>query len=615
MPKVLVLPEHIASQIAAGEVIERPASVVKELVENSVDAGATQIEISVSGGCRDIRVADNGCGMEPEDAVLAFQRHATSKLTSADDLWSLRSMGFRGEALPSIASVSRLTCYTRPAEGQEGTRVESFEGTVTATVTGCAPGTVIEVTELFYNVPARLKFLKKPATELAHIEETVQALAISFPKIVFQLLHDGQLAMKTSGSGKLAQAMAEAGFVSGKEQMCPVTFAELKYGMAIYGYVARPQHFRGDRKGILAIVNNRPVRCPLTYKALDYAYSDLIPKGKYPLAVLTITVERGLVDVNVHPTKKEIKYSNGNDIYIALQRATVEALKPPEPVEAGEEEAQQAAASRPVPRAAYTTEMPPPRIPGELVVSEQLSTEAGTARPAPTRRLTEQIRVGDRLALAAAVAARSGAGATSGAGLLRPRATSTMPLEWRLVGYLHNTYFLVETPEGMSVIEQHIAHERVIYERLRAAQETAGRLTDNSQRLVISVPLNLTPEQKAAVEENIEGLRKIGFDFDFQGQSVVCSQVPLELAHKDYATAVQKIVEDVSLTGAAQLELEATKSLACQAAVKNGMLLSEADIFQLISEWLKTPRNDTCPHGRPIKLDFSIDKLFQLFHP
>src|SRR4030095_15000423 len=302
MPKVRVLPEHIASQIAAGEVIERPASVVKELIENSVDAGATQIEISVSGGCRDIRVADNGCGMDPDDAVLAFQRHATSKLASADDLWSLRSMGFRGEALPSIASVSRLTCYTRPAEAQEGTKVESFEGTVTATATGCAPGTVIEVTDLFYNVPARLKFLKKPGTEFAHIEETVQALAISFPKIVFQLLNGGQLVVKTSGSGKLAQAMAEAGFVSGKEELCPVTFAEMKYGMAIYGYVARPQHFRGDRKGILAIVNNRPVRCPLTYKALDYAFSDLIPKGKYPLAVLTFTVEQGLVDGNVHPT-------------------------------------------------------------------------------------------------------------------------------------------------------------------------------------------------------------------------------------------------------------------------------------------------------------------------
>jgi len=615
MPKVLVLPEHIASQIAAGEVIERPASVVKELIENSVDAGATQIEISVSGGCRDIRVADNGCGMDPDDAVLAFQRHATSKLTSADDLWSLRSMGFRGEALPSIASVSRLTCYTRPAEAQEGTKVESFEGTVTATATGCAPGTVVEVTDLFYNVPARLKFLKKPGTEFGHIEETVQALAISFPKIVFQLLNDGQLVVKTSGSGKLAQAMTEAGFVSGKEELCPVTFAELKYGMAIYGYVARPQHFRGDRKGILAIVNNRPVRCPLTFKALDYAFSDLVPKGKYPLAVLTITVEQGLVDVNVHPTKKEIKYSNGNDIYLALQRATIEALKPPEPAEPPQEEAADAPCESSPSSPSYAGETIRSRNTGEFVVSEALAAQQSGQRPAPTRRLTEQIRVGDRLAYATAAAARSGAGATSGAGLLRPRATSTLPMEWRLVGYLHNTYFLVETPEGLSIIEQHIAHERVIYERLRAAQETAGRLTDNSQRLVISVPLNLTAEQKAAVEENIEALRKVGFDFDFQGQSVVCSQVPLELAHKEYASAVQKIVEDVSLTGVAELELEATKSLACQAAVKNGMFLSEADIFQLISEWLKTPRNDTCPHGRPIKLDFSIDKLFHLFHP
>src|SRR5579875_1707623 len=191
MPKVLVLPDHIASQIAAGEVVERPASVVKELVENSIDAGASQIEIAVGADCRDIRVADNGCGMEAEDAVLAFHRHATSKLASADDLWKLRTMGFRGEALPSIASVARVTCYTRTSSAASGTRVEVAEGTVSACETGCAPGTVIEVNDLFYNVPARLKFLKKPSTEFAHVHEVVQALAVAYPKIVFQLLNSG----------------------------------------------------------------------------------------------------------------------------------------------------------------------------------------------------------------------------------------------------------------------------------------------------------------------------------------------------------------------------------------------------------------------------------------
>lgn len=597
MAKVLVLPEHIASQIAAGEVIERPASVVKELVENSIDAGATQIEISVSQDCRDIRVADNGCGMEPEDAVLAFQRHATSKLTSADDLWSLRTMGFRGEALPSVASIARIACYTRTAEAQAGTKVEAFEGTIAATETGCAPGTVIEVMDLFYNVPARLKFLKRPATEFAHIQETVQHLAIAFPKIVFQLLYAGQPVLKTSGSGKLAQAMSEAGFTSGREELCPVTFAELKYGMAIYGYVARPKHFRGDKKAILTIVNNRPVRCLLTFKALDYAYSDLIPKGKSPIAVLTITVEPGLVDVNVHPTKREIKYSNSNDVYLALQRAVIEALKPSE------------AAPAPVAPGLRTYASEEVRS-GEILVAEGKPVEPAASRAVSTVRTTEQMRL-DRLSL---LPARTGTSQSALPASVRAR-VGALPGGWRLIGYLKETYFLVETPEGFSIIEQHIAHERVIYERLRAAQETPGRLSESSQRLVISVPLDLSAAQRAAVEEHSEILRKLGFDFELKDQSVLCTQVPLELAHKDYATAVQKIVEDLCVIGSAEMELEATKSVACQAAVKNGMPLSDSDIVQLIAEWRKTPGNDTCPHGRPVKLDFSMEKLYQLFHP
>jgi DNA mismatch repair protein MutL len=483
--------------------------------------------------------------------------------------------------------------------------VEALEGTLAATETGCAPGTVIEVMDLFYNVPARLKFLKKPSTEFAHIQETVQHLAISFPKIVFQLLHAGQPVLKTAGSGKLAQAMCEAGFTSGREELCPVTFAELKYGMAIYGYVARPNTYRGDKKAILTIVNNRPVRCPLTFKALDYAYSDLIPKGKSPIAVLTITVEPGLVDVNVHPTKREIKYSNSNDVYLALQRAVVEALKPTE--SAPEEPAQPAPA--PVAPASRPYASEEVRS-GETIVAEGKPAEPAASRAVSTVRTTEQMRL-DRLSLPPA---RAGTSQIALPTSVRAR-VGALPVGWRLIGYLKETYFLVETPEGFSIIEQHIAHERVIYERLRAAQETPGRLSESSQRLVISVPLDLSAEQRAAVEEHREILRKLGFDFELQDQSVLCTQVPLELAHKDYATAVQKIVEDLCLTGSAEMELEATKSVACQAAVKNGMPLSDMDIAQLVAEWHKTPRNDTCPHGRPIKLDFSMEKLYQLFHP
>lgn len=619
MPKVLVLPDHIASQIAAGEVVERPASVVKELVENAIDAGATQIEISLGAECRDIRVADNGCGMEAEDAVLAFHRHATSKLASAEDLWKLHTMGFRGEALPSVSSVAQVACYTRTADAAAGTKVESADGKLTATETGCAPGTVIEVTDLFYNVPARLKFLKKAATEFAHIHETVQSLAIAFPKIVFQLLNHGEVVFKTSGSGKLASAIAESGFMSDREELCPVTFAEMTQGMAIYGYVARPKHFRGDRKGILAIVNNRPVRCHLTYKALDYAFQDLIPKGRHCFAVLTMTLSPEHVDVNVHPTKKEVKYANSNEIYLALQRAVVESLRQSREDDLAEAEGAPVAGSiaaageRQKVYSASTTGSATAEPP---VVKESRPAGSGSNGPSASRRTTEQIGFAERLSYAPPPATPRSSTRELSLTPMRARLGMGLPSSWRLLGYLNNTYILLETPEGLEIVEQHIAHERVIYERLLASQETRGRLSESAQRLVISVPLNLTPAQRAAVESNLEKLRKIGFDFEFQGGSaLLCTQVPLELAHKDYAASVQTIIEEMSTTDSAELELEATKSVACQAAIKNGMPLSESDIVQLLAEWVKSPRNDTCPHGRPIRLKFTMEKLFQLFHP
>jgi DNA mismatch repair protein MutL len=604
MPKVLVLPDHIASQIAAGEVIERPSSVVKELVENSIDAGATQIEISINSECRDIRIADNGCGMEPEDAVLAFQRHATSKIVSADDLWSLRTMGFRGEALPSIASVAKVTCYTRTAEAPNGVKIETADGNLTSVETGCAPGTVMEINDLFYNVPARMKFMKKQSTELAHIHETIQSLAVAFPKITFQLINAGEVVLRTTGSGKLQQAMQEAGILNGGEELCQVTYAELKNGMVVYGYVAKPTHFRGDRKGILSIVNNRPVRCPVTYKALERAYSDLLPNGKHPIAVLTITADPKHIDVNVHPTKKEVKYSHGDDVFQAVKRAVVEAVRMPQltPAPAGESEG---------------SEAPPANgdaTAGSGTTSSSTQTSAAPSAPgvaeAPkpwSPRTTQQMRIPERLGTPPPQSRVTGQ--------IPLRSRPTLPDGWRLMGYLHNTYIFFETPEGLEIVEQHIAHERTIYERVLAAQDTPGRISDNVQRLVISVPLNLTPEQRSVVQNNLSALQSVGFDFEIKESSVLCTQVPLELAHKEYATIVQQMIDEVSTTEQAEMHLEATKSIACQAAIKNGMPLTEADIVVLVHDWYKTQRNDTCPHGRPVRLKFSMDKLFQLFHP
>lgn len=629
MPKVLVLADHIASQIAAGEVVERPSSVVKELVENALDSGATQIEISISADCRDIRIADNGCGMEIEDAVLAFHRHATSKLKNVDDLWNLNSLGFRGEALPSIASVSRVTCLTRTHEAAEGSKIEAADGKLTTSMTGCAPGTVMEIQDLFYNVPARLSFLKRASTEFGHIHEIVQSLAIAYPNVAINLLNQGQSSFRTTGSGDLAVTIREAGLFSGREQLCEVNVGDKDLGLAVHGYVAKPLHFRGDRKGILSIVNNRPVRCPLTYKALDYAYSDLIPRGRHPFAVIVVNVNPNHLDVNIHPTKKEIKYSNGNEVYITIQRALIAALRQAkseareaEVAREREEFHYQVSVARDLQSTAFSgDDMEAPGLTAASAVMDEVaerhsSAETHSAAANIAARSTRQLGFKDRLQYATRLyepASEEEEGTSVSE--LPAQPSYTLPHGWKISAYIHNTYIILETPEGMEIVEQHIAHERTLYERLLAQQEVAGRTTECAQRLLVSTPLDLSPEQANTLKGNVEILRKLGFDFDFQGDIPACIQVPLELAHKDYACVVQEIVQQLAIADGANLELEATKSIACQSAIKNGMPMSERDLVQLLCEWDATPRNDTCPHGRPVRLKFSMEKLFQMFHP
>ncbi len=646
MAKVLVLPDYIASQIAAGEVVERPSSVVKELVENSIDAGATSISICVAEGCRSITVADNGHGMLPEDAVLAFQRHATSKLASADDLWRLTSLGFRGEALPSIASVAKVTCYTRLHDAQSGFRIDAQEGKVTSTETGCAPGTTMEVLDLFYNVPARLKFLKKASTEFAHIQEIVQSLAIAYPHVAITVEHEGTVHMRTSGSNDLKQVVKEAKLFTGNEALIEVDNHDVTHGVKVRGLVAKPVHFRGDRKAILTMVNQRPVRCPLTYKALEYAYSDLIPRGRHPFAVISIELDPSHVDVNIHPTKKEIKYSQGNEVYLTVQRAIVTAL-------------------RSVPRQTYAEEAPKVAV---SVIAESRTVETEYTSPdaqivyarfqnagqeniaAPHGRFTEhmdseqqpsvapeapsrarQLGFRDRLAfnLPSSSANNTAApgdisvfetpqeySAPASAPAEKPAQRSELPDGWRLLAYLKNTYFLIESEQGLEIVEQHIAHERTLYERLLAAQNEPGRLTEHTQHLLISAPLRLSAEQSACLKNNEETLAKLGFEFEHTADGgSSCTQVPLELAHKNYEAVVQELLDQLISCDHANIILEATKSVACQSAVKNGMTLSEESIVSLLCDWIATPRNDTCPHGRPVRMSFSMDKLFQMFHP
>jgi DNA mismatch repair protein MutL len=602
MAKVLVLPDHIASQIAAGEVVERPSSVVKELVENSIDAGATKIVVGVERGCRSIRVADNGIGMEAEDLSLAFQRHATSKLRCADDLWRLSTLGFRGEALPSIAAVSKITCFSRTADSAIGTLLESADGKFAVSETGCSPGTVIEVNELFFNVPARLSFLKKPQTEFAHIHETLQALAITYPGVSLELLHDGDRKLFTSGSNNLTLAIKEAGHFTGKETIIEIKDDDLQFNLTLEARLAGANHFRGDRKGILSIVNGRPVRCALAFRALDYAFADLIPRGRYPLAVTVLTLNATDLDVNIHPTKKEIKYAFGNDIYSFLQRNFIKALRSARSVSLYTD-------NNPLGQASPSTYTPVETEFAKLVAESGWATLPSSI-PAIQSHLPLSSARSDSSSLRTVAAFNSKPFYEPS---LQEADSQTDSAKGEAVAL--PLYFLIETANGLSLIEQHIAHERVLYERILCEKRQSKHQTDHLQKLIVSCPLDLSTEQTSLLSVQQEKLAAMGFEFEEKEGVFHCTQVPVELANKDYSKAVQEILQSLLESASPTIHLEIAKSLACQSAIKNGMPLSEAQIFELLTDWYNTPRNETCPHGRPIKLDFSKSKLFQMFHP
>lgn len=314
MGRIVQLSKNVINQIAAGEVIERPYSVVKELVENSVDAGATKVSIEVANECRNIRVADNGSGIHPDDIILAFSKHATSKISSGEDLYNVKTMGFRGEALASIISISRLTCITRTEEFDFGTKVECENSEVKKSQTGCAVGTIMDIKDLFYNLPARLKFLKSQKTEFAYINELIQSLALVHTNVAFELKNNGKTIIKTTGQGDTLQVLKEVFSEDIAKNLREVFKTDKMSGLKISGFVSTPDYTRASKKDYYMYVNSRMVKCPIFQKSIDTAYKSLIG-SRYPFIILNLEVPPEDVDVNVHPTKKEVRYRNPNQIF------------------------------------------------------------------------------------------------------------------------------------------------------------------------------------------------------------------------------------------------------------------------------------------------------------
>ena len=582
-----ILPDEVASQIAAGEVVERPASVVKELFENALDAGAGQIDIHIEqAGKRIIEIADDGMGIPTEELSLAVMRHATSKMNSADDLFAIRTLGFRGEALASVASVSRFSLTSRPAsqavgavlkvDGGKGARIEQV---------GAPVGTVVRVEDLFYNVPARLKFLKQDHTERNHINALVTRYAIAYPSTRVRLTQDQQVVLQTNGNGDRREVLANLYGVELAKNMLEVTFEE--DGMRLSGFISPVAVTRSNRKEITFFVNGRWVQDAALARALLNGYQNLIMVGRFPLAVLFMDVPPEEVDVNVHPAKAEVRFRSSDKVFVTVQRAVRRGLLAYSPVpnlSVGGWSGERAAA-----------------FPVRSVQSALDWNLAGMESEEPTVPEGES----------APALFQTSSAAAQDAGQPRLPAAN-MPL-LRLVGQVGATYLVAEGPDGLYLIDQHAAHERVLFEKFM--QRHGNGMA--SQQLLEAETVHLNPSQSALLENQLELMRHLGFGIEPFGPNLFrISAIPALLAGSDVSAAVRVVVEDFEEDETplqAEMEAKMIARICKRSAVKGGQTLSQAEQQTLLRDLEACSNPRTCPHGRPTMIHLSVDLLEKQF--
>lgn len=610
---IQVLSDVVAAQIAAGEVVERPASVVKELLENAIDAGAASIVIEIErGGQRLIRVSDDGVGIPSHEAALAFARHSTSKLRTVDDLSAITTLGFRGEAVASIAAVSRTRLITRYHEEQVGTEVLVEGGELRAERPAGAPiGTVVEVENLFYNTPARLKFLKSESTERRHITQLVTRYALAYPHIRFQLIQEGREQFHSTGSGDLADVLVEAfGLDSFRDMLevspLPPARPDLP-PIEVYGFVSAPALNRANRGHIVLFVNGRAIADQSLSYAVIQAYHTLIPQGRYPLAVLLIALPPEEVDVNVHPTKAEVRFRAPDAVFSAVQRAVRQAVvgqAPVPPVDGMFASARDSGWSAAEHGNAPDKSASRPLLPGEEQLRLELRAfDAGRharhALPADSAPVARHDAPADPTAIPA--------------GPQGPQRPRTLPI-LRVVGQVGAAYIVAEGPAGLYLVDQHAAHERILYEEFMARQ---AAMQPVAQQALPATTVELSGAAASLVEENLAALEALGFALEPFGTSTFrVRAVPALLAGHDPAEVLRGLVEDLesgASPGAAELEARLVRRVCKAAAVKAGQLLSFAEMQALIGQLERCESPHTCPHGRPTMLHISAGELTRLF--
>lgn len=604
MSRVQTLPDNVINHIAAGEVVERPASVVKELIENALDAQASSIHVTVQGGGIElIQVDDDGYGMDAEDAVQCFQRHATSKLRSLTDLEALQTMGFRGEALPSIAAVSRLHMTSRVTQDMVGTRV-CIEGgaMIQAEACGAPPGTSFRIGDLFYNTPARLKFLKSPVTESSHIVQCFTALALSAADVHMTLRLNSRLHTQAAPAKTLGDRLDMVFGAGLQEQLLETEMVE--DGWRVWGLIGCATFHRATRRQQFFFVNGRPIQSRALSHALYEAYRTLLPRDRHPVAFLFLTLPPGEVDVNVHPAKLEVRFRQERRLYEGIRRLIQarlqDSLQGRAPLPAATDVIP-APAGRPVPMLWQV----PGSSPTPAAAVSSAAALASSAAPTEAPRSPSVHAASAELDLHAGYPA-----------------VGRSVLQGDPVGQLHDTYILVQYPEGVFIVDQHAAHERVVYERLIARMQQEP---PSAQRLLFPSHLDLSGVDPAWLEASLPRLAALGFTLEpFGGKTYRLESVPALLAQRDYTAALMDILEALrtpamdetpadAATGVPGVLHRLVTVMACHGAIRAHQRLQPDEMRALLQALGQTPRPFTCPHGRPVLLNVALTDIEKTF--
>ncbi len=653
---IIQLSPHVANLIAAGEVVERPASAVKELLENAVDAGATKVTVEIQdGGMTFLRITDNGCGMDAADAKMAFKRHATSKLRTADDLAAIGTMGFRGEALAAIASVSRIDLMTKTRGALAGTSLHLEAGEILSeSEAGCPEGTTIIIRDLFYNTPARMKFMKADTVEGSRVAGTVQLQALAHPEVAITLVRDGKNVLSTPGTGKLKDAVY---CVYGRDfaAMVEVDSHWEKYNLS--GFVSKPTDARPSRNLQTFFVNGRPVKSKLLQSALEEAYRNQIMVGKFPACVLHLDIPAGAVDVNVHPAKTEVKFLNEKAIFDCVHYGVLSALNrtpdrpavqfkqeksvfaPPAMPEVQKKESPKPEAKKDFFRTMSTEEYkafatsfqsgPKPSAEAAKATVQKMNPilhetvmRPKMAEPAMHQTVITQVVTPESKQTAPEKATSLPPGPKQSAPAPAPKApdiaeiieVSDIPKEipWRIVGELYRSYIVVEQGDDAFLIDKHAAHERILFDKLKANQEAIS-----AQSLLTPLTVRLAPAAVGAILDNTALLSELGFEAEeFGDNTILLRQIPMDLSPDDAAEAVEAMAEDLlggKSASPSTVRDEILHTVACKAAIKAGWVTDEKELQALVRQVMEREDLKYCPHGRPICISLSKKNLEKQF--